>query len=146
MSFTRDSLRITKRQRSKTDEQTVGDIEDETFPVQPMTIEAEVKSVTAQNVTETEFEGTPTNAGEIPVNPVAESMSSEVQVDGAAIPSPLHLDYEPKHGILRAWFRILLLYCVHEAISRPLFDVNFCFVCILCLISFGFLVAANFAR
>jgi hypothetical protein len=146
MSFTRDSLRITKRQRSKTDEQTVGDIEDETFPVQPMTIEAEVKSVTAQNVTETEFEGTPTNAGEIPVNLVAEFMSSEAQVDGAAIPSPLHLDYEPKHGILRAWFRILLLYCVHEAISRPLFDVNFCFVCILCLISFGFLVAANFAR
>lgn len=146
MSFTRDSLRITKRQRSKTGEQTVGEIEDETFPVQPMTIEAEVKSVTAQNVTETEFEGTPTNAGEIPVNPVAESMSSEVQVDGAAIPSPLHLDYEPKHGILRAWFRILLLYCVHEAISRPLFDVDFCFVCILCLISFGFLVAANFAR
>ena len=146
ISFTRDSLRITKRQRSKTDEQTLGEIEDETFPVQPMTIEAGVKSVTAQNVTETKFEGTPTNAGEIPVNPVAESMSSEIQVDGAAILSPLHLDYEPKHGILRAWFRILLLYCVHEAISRPLFDVDFCFVCILCLISFGFLVAANFAR
>ncbi len=141
MSFTRDSLRIKKQQRSKSDDRVLAEVADETLPV-PIAIEAEDKNVTAPNATEKE--GMRTNASEIPANPVAESVTPEVQVDEAVILSTLHLDYEPKHGILRAWFRILLLYCVHEAISRPLFEVVFCFVCILCLISFGFLVAANF--
>jgi hypothetical protein len=143
MSFTRDSLRIKKQQRSKSDDRVLAEVADETLSV-PIAIEAEDKNVTAPNATEVMQEGMRTNASEIPANPVAESVTPEVQVDEVVILSTLHLDYEPKHGILRAWFRILLLYCVHEAISRPLFDVVFCFVCILCLISFGFLVAANF--
>lgn len=39
---------------------------------------------------------------------------------------------------------MLSLPCLHEAINRPFANVGFFFVCILCLISFGFLIAASF--
>ncbi len=139
ITFTRDSLRIKKRQRSKSVDQVVQPSEAadvETVEI-PDAVEAEEENVTTQNAEEIEVETPPSNDEEIQANPVAETV--------ADIPPALHdEDPKPKHGILSAWFRILLLYCVHEAISRPMFDVGFCFVCILCLISCGFLVAANF--
>nr|SVE83562.1 EOG090X032R [Daphnia pulex] len=99
MSFTRDSLRIKKQQRSKSDDRVLAEVADETLPV-PIAIEAEDKNVTAPNATEVMQEGMRTNASEIPANPVAESVTPEVQVDEAVILSTLHLDYEPKHALV----------------------------------------------
>nr|CAG4639874.1 EOG090X032R [Daphnia pulex]SVE84767.1 EOG090X032R [Daphnia pulex] len=99
MSFTRDSLRIKKQQRSKSDDRVLAEVADETLPM-PIAIEAEDKNVTAPNATEVMQEGMRTNAIEIPANPVAESVTPEVQVDEAVILSTLHLDYEPKHALV----------------------------------------------
>ena len=131
----RDSLRIKKRQRSKSVDQVVtvsADAEAVEISVDDDQVE-EDENVTIPNA---EVDAPPKN--EIQANPVAETVVAEI------LPAPIDVDLSPKkHGILSAWFRILLLYCVHEAISGPVFDVDFRFVCILCLISCGFLVAAN---
>lgn len=137
ISFTRDSLRIKKK--SKSVDHNATEINGEGLQVP---IESDEQNVTNNETTTVELEGMRTSVTEMLAN--AEfKLETEVSKE-AATPSTLHPDYEPKHGILRAWFRMLLLSCLHESINRLLSDFAFCFVCILCLISFGFLAAASF--
>lgn len=137
ITFTRESLRIKKRQRSVSVDEGAAAVDKILEPPEivpenqePITdVADDVELVMEIRTDDTEIKAEIESEAEITTTTV--------------IPSALHADFEPKHGIPSAWSSILRLYCVHETFSCPVFDVLFCFVCVLCLISGGFLVAAS---
>lgn len=153
ISFTRESFRIKKRPRSISIDEATATATDQTGK-QPIEVEFEDKeTIINADVHDDAVDDMPadvdnTNVTAHPLEGELESTQAHItktKTSSSVNTSTLHdEDSEPKHGILpSAWPSILRLYCVHEAISCPVFDVLFCFVCVLCLISGGFLVAAS---